>query len=174
MDAQTTNHALTDIHQAYGPIDTSILSTQAWSLIAIVSLILVGALVWFFIYKINKNKPLPPLSPYEQAQRALLAAQSLQAENPKKFANQLSSTLRSYIEVTHKMPAIGQTTQEFINYIQVHQTIPYEETQTLEAIFETCDKTQFTSEHISQDELHKTYNQTIDFIELNNGTSDLA
>ena len=124
-------------------------SLWPWVIVLLVVLSAVG--LWFLLKrkrpgKKKKEKPAPPIDPYEEVLRALKeVSQKLDVDNPKPFAFFLTDAVRLYLSRIFRLPAPECTTQELLQQLPWCTKLTDELRTNITHFLQQCDLVKFTT-----------------------------
>jgi len=124
------------------------------------------ALAIFIGWLLLRKKPVPPLTPYEQALLDLQFAHGFQDTGQDKvFAIAASDAVRRYLESAYQMPAPERTTEEFLQVAASHAWLQGELTALLRRFLEFCDLAKFAGQQFGTEERAQLLNAAREFID---------
>lgn len=150
MDTENATQGLVDID---GPIQIN-LTTFEWSLIVLVTLVVLGGL-FFLIKKFRKKKTHKKAhkTPYETATEKLQdLRKTITQKADKEFTVDVSDTLRQYLEKAFALPAPERTTEEFLNDFSDFNLISKEAAEPLAHFLKSCDLVKFAQQSLTHEQ----------------------
>ncbi len=133
-----------------GPVEIPLLEPWHWSLIGIITLILVGLFIWFILFLTKKysSKTLTPK--YEKIAHDSLdrAANELEIDDDQ-FAVDSSLAIRHYLETGWNLTVIGRTTEEFLHDTQKNDQLLEDEQLLLGQFLKQCDRIKFARQPLT-------------------------
>ena len=153
-----------DIHDIHSLVPLTFWEKHGTEVIigSVAGVILLALIIWLLLRK----KPVPPLTPYEQAQKELAYARGLQGSGQDKiFAVAASDAVRRYLESAYRIPAPERTTDEFLLEASRHTWLQGELTVLLKRFLEYCDLAKFAGQQFGPDERALLMQAASDFID---------
>jgi hypothetical protein len=153
-----------DIHDIKGLVPVPHGWWWLWLLLALAA----GAAVALWLRKRRSPKtatvPVPPLSPYEIAVRAL---RWLKEENPpvEQFYTRLSDIVRHYLEDRFRLRAPERTTEEFLYEVSQNGTLTQTHKELLGAFLQESDLVKFARHRPESADMNSAYSAAGKFVE---------
>ncbi len=152
-------HLLPPIEDVTGKIGAGFWEANwHYALIAAI-VVLAAAAVLFFILR----KKAPPPTPYEIATKRLAHAEKV--SDAKEYAQEVSQSVRDYIEATHKLPAPERTTEEFLELASKADAFDGGQKARLEKILKLADMAKFARHSFRENERAEILKESLDFVE---------
>jgi hypothetical protein len=160
--AQTVAKAQDEIEDIRPPISGS----PALWIVGLLAVLLLIAIVTYFLWPDPKPGILRPPLPKEVAQKRLERARArISAESSYDFSVEISDILRSFIEQQFGIKAVRQTTIEFLNEASQtsHFDLPHQD--RLRHFLHTCDAIKFARVPAGTAESEALFEQASAFVE---------
>src|SRR5215211_1949970 len=134
--------AAEEFHDIAPPVDYSLVPPWLVFVIAFVALSLLGLVVWWFA---QRRKPeLPPKAPREIALEELEQIRAeIERMTPYQFSIRVSDILRRYVTQQYGLPAMRQTSIEFLNASAKAPSFSADDKSLLEDFLNRCDLIKF-------------------------------
>jgi hypothetical protein len=134
--------AAEEFHDITPPVDYSLIPPWLVFVIAFVVLSLLGLVVWWFV---QRRKPeLPPKAPREIAIEELEQIRgAIEKMNPYQFSIRVSDILRRYVTQQYGLPAMRQTSIEFLTAAAKAPSFSADDKSLLEDFLNRCDLIKF-------------------------------
>lgn len=131
-----------EFHDIASPVDYSLIPPWLVFVIAFVVLSLLGLVVWWFV---QRRKPeLPPKAPREIALGELEQIRpEIERMSPYQFSIRVSDILRRYVTQQYGLPAMRQTSIEFLTAAAKASSFSADDKSLLEDFLNRCDLIKF-------------------------------
>ena len=151
------------------PVDGGSLATWLVGLLVLVAIV-VTIMIWF-TRRGPESDETTSLSPQELAFLGLqrLVQKNLSETDVKLFYVQLTGIVRRYIELTTKINAPEQTTEEFLREISSGTAFPPEHQQRLQSFLESADFVKFAAHRPTADDIEQAFVRAKAFVGLEDG-----
>lgn len=139
------------------------LPMEPWKMITlglIILLAIIALIIWLRkYYQHQKNLPIIPVDPYQEALKALDEAfQHIQQLDQRPFAFGITDAVRQYLASVFKLPAPGYTTDEVLEKLPSVQLLPENLQQDIIRLLQQCDLAKFTKQVFEQPQRLELYN----------------
>ena len=129
----------------------------------------VGAIAVLLIARARREKPVPTdrVPAHEVALSALESIEPTIADeySAKRFFNEVSSVVRTYIEDRFAIHAPERTTEEFLRESRVHDELSREDLDLLERFLNLCDLVKFARHRVETSDARATLQSARTFVE---------
>lgn len=156
-------HLLPPIEDVTGKIGAGFWEANwQYILIGAIAVLAVAALLFFIL-----RKKAPPPTPYEIATKRLAHAQKV--SDAKEYAQEVSQSVRDYIEAEHNLPAPERTTEEFLELASKSDAFDGGQKVRLEKILKLADMAKFARHSFRDGERAEILKESSDFVENDHG-----
>jgi len=153
-----------EFHDIAPPVDYSLIPPWLVFVIAFVALSLIGLVVWLFARR--RKPPLPPKLPREIAFEELEQIRHQIAKmSPYRFSIRVSDILRRYVTQQYGLPAIRQTSIEFLTAATKASSFSTEEKSLLEDFLNRCDLIKFARYEATTSDSELLLQEAIRFVQ---------
>jgi hypothetical protein len=160
--AQVTSKAPEEMEDIRPPISGS----PALWLVILLAILLVLAIVAYFLWPNPKPKVVQPPLPKETAKRRLEEAKArISADSSYEFSVEVSDILRSFIEQQFGIKAVRQTTIEFLNEASQTSHFDLAHQEMLRHFLVACDAIKFARVAAGTAESEALFEQASAFVE---------
>ncbi len=135
-------------------------------IVGLLAILLLLAIVAYFIWPNPKPAIVQPLLPKELARKRLQSARArISADSPYDFSVEISDILRSFIEQQFGIRAVRQTTIEFLNEASQTTHFDLSHQERLRHFLDTCDAIKFARVAAGTAESEALFDQASAFVE---------
>src|SRR6476659_436480 len=152
-----------EFHDIASPLDYSLVPPWLVFVIAFVVLSLLGLVVWWFV---QRRKPeLPPKAPREIALEELEQIRpEIERMSPYQFSIRVSDILRRYVTQQYGLPAIRQTSIEFLTAAAKAPSFSADDKSLLEDFLNRCDPIKFAKYEATTSDSELLLEEAIRFV----------
>jgi hypothetical protein len=131
----------------------------------VLGVILLGLIVWLVFRLVKRQQYGPPPAPREIALSQLEALRpEIVARDPRRFSDEVSGVLRTYLTKQYGLRAPQQTSQEFLESISGDNFFDSERQEVLSRFLEKCDLIKFARLEAGSSESEALLNQAFEFV----------
>lgn len=153
-----------ELHDIAPPVDYSLLSPWLVFLVCVISLLVLGLLVWLARKYLRREAPVR--SPRERTLETLSRAEpELVGTAPYLFSIRVSDVLRRYVVDQYRLPMTRQTSVEFLTAIAGIDRFRDEERTLLEDFLSRCDLIKFARYDATVDDSRRLLEEARKFVE---------
>jgi hypothetical protein len=138
-----------------------------WVAIGIAALVLIAAIVAFFLYYKSRRDRVPivpPVPPHIRAKQKLQEALAIMAQ-PKPFCTLVADTVRFYLEERFNFHAPERTTEEFLYELQNTKLLLPDQKESLSDFLKSCDLVKFARYEPRELELKELHGSAVRLVE---------
>ena len=152
-----------EFHDIAPPVDYSLIPPWLVFVIAFVVLSLLGLVVWWFAHR--RKPELPPKAPREVALEELeLIRGQIDRTSPYQFSIRVSDILRRYVSQQYGLPAMRQTSIEFLTAAAKAPSFSADDKSLLEDFLNRCDLIKFAKYEATTSDSELLLEEAIRFV----------
>ena len=135
----------------------------------VLGMILLGLIVWLVFRLVKRRQYGPPPAPREIALSQLEALRhEIVAMDPRRFSDEVSGVLRTYLTKQYGLRAPQQTSQEFLESISTDNLFDVNRQDLLSSFLKKCDLIKFARLDAGSSECESLLNQAFEFVKSGN------
>jgi hypothetical protein len=155
--------AAEEFHDIVPPVDYSLVSPWLIFVIALVTLSLLGFVIWWFVQR--RKQPLPPKLPRQIALEELERIRhEIERVGAYEFSIRVSDILRRYVTRQYGLPATRQTSIEFLTALANTSPFSADEKSLLEDFLSRCDLIKFARYEATSADSNLLLDEAIHFV----------
>ena len=155
--------AAEEFHDIAPPIDYSLISPWLIFLGVFVALTVIGLIIWFVAKSFRR--PTPPQPPRERALALLDQIRTqITAIDPYRFSIRVSDILRRYVTQQYGLPAMRQTSIEFLTAAAKAPSFSADDKSLLEDFLNRCDLIKFAKYEATTSDSELLLDEAIRFV----------